>query len=534
MPIQPNSDLGFGDELAPQFDIVIEGKNASAATPLFNAIRPLIAGVSYEEDEAMATLFELTVVNHPSFDPGKPIDWKEVIDCKAFQEGNGIDLFMGYAGKTVYMGRTEIVKWMPSGDSQGTNKFTIKGYDGRHKMMLGNQFVLKQPVRERAAKGKKPVNVSKHSGGESAGKKGKGGGQRGRPQKLKHVYTSMPDDQIVKKVAAKYGYLADCDPVDKSVQAKGGTGSKSKNNMPSQTPAFNMPQVQNQPEIKKYNCATGTCIEVVPLPPGVTKRKKSSSPSRIQTSHQTDWQFLQKLATINRFDLWVDYDLGQKNWVVNFKQKQDYGEAFYSFSYNGNDGSLLSWEIEFAITEQPNSVEVVYFDTSKRTIEITSIEDASKEEDVNFGTASPGNFSAKKTIGKGARVRFTAFGQALEAVANRPFRSRKEAEKFVYQWLKDREKDFLVLKGKVIAGVEPLRPRQIHEFLGMSARCDGLYRLTQCKYKMEAGSPYVCEFVAYKVLSQEVSRRKAVSKTGVKSKKRPLVSGGGKIEGRNL
>lgn len=505
MVMQPSSDVEYGCELSPQFDIFIEGKDASAANPLFNAIRPLIAGVSYEEDEDMATLFELTVVNHPSFNTGMPIDWKEVIDCKAFQEGNGIDLFMGYAGSTKYMGRAEIVKWMPSGNNEGIKTFVIKGYDGRHKMMLGNQFVSKKPASERAAKGKQSVSVSKKSGGEFAGKKGKGGGQRGRPQKLKHVFTNTSDDQIVKKIAAKYGYLADCDPVDKSVQTKGGT------------------------PVKKEKDPTPSN-----LPKGVTKRKtgSSSSPSRVQTSDQTDWQLLQKLAAINRFDLWVDYDLGQKNWVVNFKQKQDYGEAFYSFSYNGNDGSLLSWEIEFAITEQPNTVEVLYFDRSKRTIEITSIEDASKEEDVNFGTASPGNFSAKKTIGKGARVRFTAFGQALEAVANRPFRSRKEAEKFVYQWLKDREKDFLVLKGKVIVGAEPLRPRQIHEFLGMSARCDGLYRLTQCKYKMEAGSPYVCEFVAYKVLSQEVSRRKAVSKTGVKSKKRPLVSGGGKIEGR--
>jgi hypothetical protein len=77
--------------------------------------------------------------------------------------------------------------------------------------------------------------------------------------------------------------------------------------------------------------------------------------------------------------------------------------------------------------------------------------------------------------------------------------------------LKDREDDFLLLRGKVV-GVEDLAPRQIHEFVGMSTRLDGFYRFTQVKHSEEPGQIYSCSFLAHKILTQPLTRRKATTK----------------------
>jgi len=496
MPMIPASQFEPGDELGPSFDIFIEGKDASSSSPAFEAIRPLIAGVTYEEDEEMTALFELQVINQPDIrmGEGSKVDWHAVLDCKAFQEGNGIDLFMGYAGAKTYMGRVEIVKWLPKFGAQGPTEFLIKGFDGRHRMMQGNQVKAKAPKEDKASGGAKGKQAS------LAGKAPKA--SKGSANKQRHVYRSMTDDQVVKKVAAKYGFAVDCDTPEKGLAAKSGGKKK------------------------------GVVIEkgvVQKEEPAKSKRRTAATPTRVQVADQTDWLFLQRLATINRFDLWVDYDLEAKRWVVHFKKRQDIGDPLMTFTYNGEDGSLLEAEPDFSVKEQSTSVEVLYFDRKTRTIELTSLEDQTKEEDVSFGTAMPGSFTAKKTTGVGARVRFTAFGQSLEAISNKPFRSRKDAEAFIADWLKEKERDLVVLKGKVV-GMESLRPRQVHEFLGMNTRLDGVYRLTQVKHVMQPGSPYVVEFIAHKVLSEDISRRKATTKAKVKAK--GIVVEGGKVSSK--
>jgi phage protein D len=441
-----------GDDLAPNFDIVISGRDASNASELFEAVRPLIAGVMFEDDEEMSSLFEMTVINQPDTAPGQAVDWQAVIDSKAFAEGNEIDLFMGYGGSRTFMDRTEIVKWLPRFGVEGPTDFTIKGFDGRHRMSLGNQF------RVQGGKAKK---------------------QR------KTFFRNTSDDLIVKKIAEKYGF------------------------------GFNI----DVPEVKK---------KAVKTVKKDAKGKKSIAvtqhviPTRVQGSDVTDWAFLQKLAEINRFDLWVDFSPDQHQWVVNFVKRQDTGAPGYLFQYNpdpDNPGTLLEAEPEFSITDQPTDVEVLVYDRKKRTIERTIITDENKGEDVKLsgGRVSRGNMVARKSIEVGARVRFSAFGQVHEAFTDRPFRSQKEAKNFVGNWLRERERDFLTLQGRVV-GVPDLRARQIHEIAGLGRRIDGLYRFTNVKHKMVPGSIYSCEFSAHKVLSQEIARRAPSTKTRTSSK----------------
>ena len=408
-----------GDDLAPNFDIAISGKDASGANELYSAIRPLIASVAYEDDEEMSSLFELTVINQPDTSYGMPVDWRAVIDSKAFAEGNTVDLWMGYGASRVFMDRVEIVKWLPSFSENGPTTFTIKGFDGRHKMMQGNQFRVKT----------------------SGNKK----------RQRKTFFKNTPDESIVKKIAEKYGYGVDVD---------------------------------------------------------ITEIKKQVK-TRVQGTDLTDWQFLQKLADINRFDLWVDWSESKKQHVIHFKERKDTGAAGYLFEYNGGDGSLLSADPDFNIHDQPTDVEVLYYDKKKRAIERTIISDATPAENVKLTDSriGQGQMQAKKELTVGARVRFSAFDQNYEAFSNKPFKSKKAAARFVQNWIKEREREFLIMQGKVV-GVPTLRSRQIHEIRGLGKRLDGLYRFTNVKHVMAPGQFYNCEFTAHKVVSQMVARGK--------------------------
>lgn len=433
LPIARFTELG--DDLVPDFAIMIEGVSAGKGSALFEAVRPLIESISIEYDEEMSTFFELTIINQPEEAVanvggfGAPVNWHAVVNSKAFQEGNAIDLFMGYGGVQHFMGRTEIVKWIPVFEAGGPTTFTIKGMDGRHAMATGNQF-----------------KVGKKIGA------GTNLGTRQREKKRKISYTES-DDQIVKRIAHKYGYGADVDAVDKRAKA-----------------------------------------------------------ARVHESAVTDWAFLQKLATINRFDLSVDFDREKKQYVIRFKKRRDIGTPEYKFTYNGEDGSLISASPDFQIKDQPTDVEVLVYDTKRKKIERTLVSDAVAAELVKLSNTGVGNFEAGKSITVGARVRFSAFGQVFDAISGKPFKSKKEAQRFAEQYLRERERELLILQGQTI-GIETLRPGQVHEIAGLSTRIDGVYRFTNVKHSMAPGAPYVCDFTAHKILTSDVARRKATTAT---------------------
>ena len=416
-----------GDDLVPGFDLVITSQSTDSATQLFNAVRPLVVGLTIEEDEELSSMFQLTLANQPETAPFRPANWRAVIDSKAFQEGNFIDLFLGYGNQRTFIDRVEIVKWLPNFPPEGNQTFTIKGFDGRHRLQHNN---------------------------------------KSKPQKKKKVfYKNQTDEAIVKRIADKYGFSVNTDPT----------------------------------QVKKKPVTTVS---------GGKTTKKYVIPTRVQGAGMDDWKFLQKLAAINRFDLWVDYSRTKGQWVIHFKKRAERGDPRFVFSYNGQNGSLISAEPDFSLQEQPTDVEVLYYDRKKRSVQLTVISDTNRTEDVRLhGRSGPGSLQAKTTIKQGARVRFMAFGQTVEAFADKPFRSRKDAQNFVQNWLLERERDFLVIKG-VVVGVPSLRPRQVHELAGMSARLDGLYRFTSVTHRIETGSIYKCEFVAHKILTESISRRK--------------------------
>ena len=441
--------LRRGDDIAPGFEISISGRDTSEATSLFSAVRPLVQSVVYEEDEEMSSLMEINIINQPDTGPGRPVDWRAVIDSKAFQEGNFIDLWMGYGNSRHFMDRGEIVKWLPRFSSDGPQTITLKAFDGRHRMARGNQF------RVRIGKGKK---------------------QR------KTAYRNTPDEDIVKRIAQKYGYGVRFDI----------------------------------PEARKKKTSVLTSVNGVPK-----KIVRHVFPTRVQGSGVSDWDFLRRLAEINRFDLWVQFDPFDDNFVVNFKQRLDTGPPRFLFTYNPNDpadepGSLLEAEPDFSINDQVTDVEVLLYDRKRRVIERTTISDANPEEDLKLSSkrVGPGQLKAKKSIQVGARVRFSAFGQVNEAISDMPFRNKKQAANFVQNFLRERERDFLLLSGTIV-GLPLLRARDTHEIRGLGQRIDGIYRFINVRHEMQPGSIYRTTFTAHKVLTNNVARRSPTTRVEI-------------------
>lgn len=426
MSIGQKKNKKFGDELAPGFDFSISGTNNDFAltTSLYKDLRPLIASVMFEDDIEMSSLIEIELINQAKTETGLPADWRAVIDSKAFQEGNYIDLYLGYGSEREFMDRCEIVKWLPTFPEAGPTTVKIKAYDGRHRMAMSNKV---------QAKGKR----------------------------RKTYYKNYPDEAIVQQVADKYGYATTADKTEANKKTVIMFG--------------------------KNNQKTTTLV----------------LPTRVQMSNQSDWKFLRKLAMINNFDLWVDYDKDQQAYRVNFRKKPATGRAIYQFEYGGGNSSLLTAEPHFSIKDHPTKIEVLMYDTTLKEVELTILEESNKAEDMKYGV---GRLQARKSITKGARVRFSAFGRSITVVSDKPFVSKKEAERFVEWYMMQHESDFLVLQGKVV-GLPSLRSRQVHEFIGMSARLDGIYRLTNTKHHMKPDGIYVVEFTGYKVLSGELSRK---------------------------
>lgn len=106
--------------LAPRYLISVEG------TKLKEDVTQFVSKVSWSEAEKVAAKLTL-VVSNPDF---------RFLEARTFQEGNEIDLWMGYVGRPVsYMGRGVVVKPNPGFPRSGVPKFTVIAHDASHRLM---------------------------------------------------------------------------------------------------------------------------------------------------------------------------------------------------------------------------------------------------------------------------------------------------------------------------------------------------------------------------------------------------------------
>ena len=129
----------FGDDAAPQFELTINDIPMENNPGLFEKIRPVFINATFEDDIRMSSLMNFEIAVEGTTSPGSPIDWREILDFKGFQEGNVVKLWMGYGENLTFMDAGFIVEWDISGSASELPKMRIACLDGRHLMQAENR-----------------------------------------------------------------------------------------------------------------------------------------------------------------------------------------------------------------------------------------------------------------------------------------------------------------------------------------------------------------------------------------------------------
>lgn len=233
--------------------------------------------------------------------------------------------------------------------------------------------------------------------------------------------------------------------------------------------------------------------------------------TRVRKKDKSPWEFILRLAKINGFHAWVDWD-DTHRWTVHFRKIELRPSKYYTLTYKENGaGELLDASVELEATKQATDVEVLSYDRSVRKVATTVL-----SEDTELRTISArsrlkgGNVLALEE--SGARVRFSAFGRTMEIISDRPFRTKKQAKKFAETWINEREADFVICTGTLI-GIENIRERQIHKLVGLGKKYDGFYHFDQATQFWQKGGIYETPFVAHRVTPDAAKVKRKVKVT---------------------
>lgn len=401
-----------GDRLAPSLIVYIH-KRGSKESFNVELLKQHLTEIRIEEDVKMASQMTLQLSN-PNY---------IVSDSEMLNEGNHVDVQMGYSYSTYFGGRRfDLVKSMPNFPRDDMPTLTVKGWDGRHKMLKGDH--LPKKIRGAIQKRFKAVRRS---------------------------FKNKRDDQIVEAIADHYGYAIDLD----------------------------------QTEGKR---------------------------TRVKKSETSDWEFILRLAALNNFEAWVDYEDGV-GWVLHFRAKVLKPKFWYIFEYQEGKseeekGYLLEAQLELEMTKQSTDVEVLSYDRRLRKVNTSEL---SETKEVVVGSIRGGLKGGKilEAVDYGSKVRFSAFGRTMEVISDKPFKSKKDAKKFVKNYLRERENDFITATGTIV-GVEFLKPRQVHYLDGLGEKYSGFYYFDQVTHIYAKDGPYETEFVAHRVTREQAKIHRKV------------------------
>ena len=268
--------------------------------------------------------------------------------------------------------------------------------------------------------------------------------------------------------------------------------------------------------------------------------------SRLQRKGISDYQFVKRLALLNNFYYWCDFDIKAKHWRGHFRDKtrlHKWQKEMYSFVYNNDVAvSLLDFKLDFTMRGMSTDIEIVSFQQdNKKTVNTVISEtrgqylghapgpgpsdDPSQRKKarrkdslfvhkINEGTTYQGlgailhqntlvedsSFTDLQKLGppdKGTTLTFTCFGQRIYVVSDKPFQSAKQAAGWAARFMKSRLENFIHGSGTVV-GTLGLRPRQVH-MLGTGDHFGGRWEFTKCHHKILTEGPYEVDFEARRV-----------------------------------
>jgi len=227
------------------------------------------------------------------------------------------------------------------------------------------------------------------------------------------------------------------------------------------------------------------------LPAGLSpdfedKRRRT----RVKKNDQSWWDFILKLAQKNDAEAWVDWDPTLNVWFLHFKRKNHFANPGLKLVYGE---SLFEFTPQLDSIGQQTSVQVLHFD--RRTKRTRLIGVSEKEKAIKL--------VSKVVELDAALVKIKVGGRMQHVFSDKPFKSRKAAQKYAEEYIRRNREDYITATGKTI-GLEILRPRQVHEIVTGDSRFDGNYYFTQVSHTYPARDIYETSFVAYKVPVQFV------------------------------
>jgi hypothetical protein len=167
-------------DLAPNFQLYIEDD------PIEFPGR--VPRIEFDETIGLSTALQLTLLN-------KDLD---LIDHRALQPGNRVDVWLGYGTDLDYMGRVILAKQLPTFPKSGFPTLTVRGYDFSFKLMDEQSEIKASDTTH------KKLGLAQDEEGRS--------------------FVEMTHSTMVEEIAAKWGLEVDIDPtttIDTLVQKKG-------------------------------------------------------------------------------------------------------------------------------------------------------------------------------------------------------------------------------------------------------------------------------------------------------------------------
>lgn len=233
--------------------------------------------------------------------------------------------------------------------------------------------------------------------------------------------------------------------------------------------------------------------------------------TRVRKKDTSPWEFILKLAKLNGFHAWVDWD-DTHGWTLHFRKIEIRPSKYYTLHWKEKGaGEILEASVELEATKQATDVEVLAFDRNVRKVATVALSEDKELRTISARSRLKGGnvFALEES---GARVRFTAFGRTMEIISDRPFKSQKEAKKYAETWINEREADFIICTGTLI-GIENIRERQIHKLVGLGKKYSGFYMFDQVTQNWQKGGVYETPFVAHRVMPDAMKVKRKVQVT---------------------
>lgn len=226
---------------------------------------------------------------------------------------------------------------------------------------------------------------------------------------------------------------------------------------------------------------------------------------RILKKGVSPYAFIKRLALINDFYFWTEYDPDTSRWVAFFKKSENalaYRPGFlYTYGPYVKGNMLLDFDVDRNEEQQTTEVQVHSWDTKLKKGIKHRIKEEILRSHSKFYNMDDDKIDRSLDIipVSGASVIFNAFGRRLEVITDKPFRSKDEAKQFCDRYVKAKSQDYMTASGSII-GNPAFDAMQINRFYGLEPEENGQWEVTRCRHYLGSTVGYKIDFSARKIV----------------------------------